>query len=215
MERVASPSSSGSVRLPAQVMEHLPTELRYAPRLLVLPPRVARFQWRARQLAHRHGDAFSLMSATRPSDLGRLLRLARGRRRVVELGTATGWTAIALAIADSRRRVTTFDPVPWPNRNRYLELIGPGVGDRIEYILAPGASGPLVDTPVELLYIDSSHAREDTIAELRAWYPALSAGALIVLDDYDHPHFPGVREAVRAFGLDGRRHGSMYVHERH
>jgi methylase of polypeptide subunit release factors len=69
------------------------------------------FQWRAHRLAERIADSFSLASATRPADLAVILRLARNSRRVVVLGTGTGWTAIALALADARREVITFDPI--------------------------------------------------------------------------------------------------------
>jgi predicted O-methyltransferase YrrM len=191
----------------------LAAEIRRAPRLRVLPPRVASFHWRARRVAARAGDQFSLVSATRPADLGQLLELARGRRRVVELGTATAWTAISLAISDPARQVTSFDPVERPERQRYLSLVGAGVRRRVELVTAPGASGPRAPGPVDLLYIDSSHERQETIDELRAWQPVLGGGALVVLDDYDHPQYPGVREAVRELGLSGEQLGTLFVHE--
>ena len=58
-----------------------------------LPPRVARFHLRARRTARAGGDEFSLVSAAAPQDWTRLLRLARGAREAVELGTGTAWTA--------------------------------------------------------------------------------------------------------------------------
>src|SRR5438128_10862493 len=57
--------------------------------LLRLPLRVARFFFRARRLAARTGDDWSLASATHPEPLAVLLRLARGRRRVVGVGAGT------------------------------------------------------------------------------------------------------------------------------
>ena len=69
------------------------------------------------------GDAFALQAASRPSDVRALLRLARGRRTVVELGTATGWTTASLVAADKARTVTSYDPVvQHPGR----ELLAPG-----------------------------------------------------------------------------------------
>ena len=44
-----------------------------------------------------------------------------------------------------------------------------------------------------LLYVDTAHERADTIRELEAWRPVLRDGARVVLDDYTHPEFPGVR----------------------
>jgi predicted O-methyltransferase YrrM len=177
-----------------------------------LPPRVVWFQWRARQLAWRTDDLFSLMSATRPENLRVLLRSARGCQRVVELGTATAWTAITLALDDSRRRVVSYDPFDRPEPQRYLALVDPDVRSRIELVIAPGRSGPRDSEPVDLLYIDSMHDREETIAEVRAWQPYLLPGAPIVFDDYLHSEFPGVRDAIEQLGLDGEQHSKLYVH---
>lgn len=188
------------------------SELRHALALRALPQRVARFQWHAHRLARREGDEFSLISATRPADLAILLELAAGRRRVVELGTATAWTSITLALADPSREVVTYDPIEQPGRERYLDLVEPPVRDRITVIAAPGSSGPRDGETVDLLYIDSTHARDDTIDEWRAWKPALGPGAVVVFDDYTHPDYPGVREAVEALELAGRPRGTMFVH---
>jgi hypothetical protein len=62
-----------------------------------LPASVARFLWRANRCARRIGDDFSMASAVRPAELADLLSIARGHATVVELGTGTAWSAIALA----------------------------------------------------------------------------------------------------------------------
>src|ERR1700691_5676695 len=92
-------------------LQRLAVDLRYLVKLRAVPLRVAWFEWRARRLASSTGDQFSLVSATRPDDLAVLLKLAQNRRRVVELGTGTGWTAIALALADAEREVITYVPI--------------------------------------------------------------------------------------------------------
>jgi predicted O-methyltransferase YrrM len=188
-------------------------EARYALSLRVLPRRVIWFCLRARLAAWRARDEFTLASATRPHDLETVLAVARGRVNVVELGTGTAWTAIALALADDRRRVTTYDPFDRPERERYLRLAGAGARSRIEFVNAPGDSGPRDERPVEMLYIDSSHAREPTIEELRIWSPTLTPGAVVVFDDYANPDYPGVREAVHELGLTGEQRGTLFVHE--
>jgi predicted O-methyltransferase YrrM len=177
-----------------------------------LPLRVFWFQWRARQLAWRTDDLFSLVSVTRPEDMRLLLESARGRRRVVELGTATAWTAITLALDDPQRYVATYDLLDRPERHRYLALIGPDVRSRITLVIGPGSSGPRDPEPVDLLYIDSSHEREETIAEVRAWQPYLRPGALVLFDDYAHPDYPGVRNAIEQLGIDGEQCGELFVH---
>jgi predicted O-methyltransferase YrrM len=179
----------------------------------VLPRRVALLQIRARLRARRSGDLFSLTSATRPADLARLLKLAQGRHGVVELGTGTAWTAVALVAADRGRRVTSLDPVARPERERYLALLDRDQRARLELVQAPGATGPRSLLEIDFLFIDSSHERADVIAELRAWEPALRPGALVVFDDYVNPVYPGVAEAVAELGLTGTQSGALFVHE--
>jgi predicted O-methyltransferase YrrM len=184
-------------------------ELERLAQLRVLPPAVAWFHLRARWHARRSGDTFSLVSSVPPGNLARLLALAGGRRAVAELGTAAGWTSIALALAVPDRRVVTFDPVVRPQREAYLALAGAAARARIECVTAPGASAPRA---TEFLYIDSSHEREPTIAEVRAWRPLMGPGAVIVFDDYGHPHYPGVAEAIDELGLEGGVEGPFFVH---
>jgi predicted O-methyltransferase YrrM len=176
------------------------------------PPRVALFHARALVHALRASDEFAIQSATRPGDVATLLDLARGRRTVVELGTATGWTTAAFALADPERRVLSFDPVEQPHRGAYLRLLPARARERITLVRAPGVDGPgHADAPVEMLFVDSTHRRDDTIAEVQAWRPRLAPGAIVVLHDYDNPAFPGVREAVEALGLDGAVRGGSFV----
>jgi predicted O-methyltransferase YrrM len=189
-----------------------PWLIRYAPQLRVLPPRVALFHLRARIAALRAGDEFSLASATRAADVAVLLKLAKGRHRVVELGTATAWTALSLVLDDPGRTVITYDPIDRPERERYLRLVSRRDRDRVVFVTAPGADGPRGTEPVDLLYIDSTHDREGTIHEIQAWRPVLGPDAIVVLDDYAHPGFPGVREAVQELNLVGEQRGTMFVH---
>ena len=189
-----------------------PWLIRYAPQLRVLPPRVALFHLRARIAALRDGDEFSLASATRVADVAVLLKLAKGRHRIVELGTATGWTALSLALDDPGRTVVTYDPIERPGRDRYLRLVGSRDRERVIFVMAPGADGPRDAEPVDLLYVDSTHGREATIDELRAWRPVLAPDAIVVLDDYAHPGFPGVKQAVQELNLAGEQRGTMFVH---
>jgi hypothetical protein len=62
-----------------------------------------------------------------------------------------------------------------------------------------------------MLFIDSVHEREPTLAEFAAWRPRLDPGALVVFHDYGHPRFPGVQEAVAELGLEGDVRGGMFV----
>ena len=178
----------------------------------VLPPRVAVFHTRALMAAWRVGDDFAWESATRPDDVLALLRLAEGRRHVVELGTATAWTSAAFVLADDERRVTSFDPVVQEHRERYLSLLPSGARSRLDLVQAPGADGAAsFEGQVDFLFVDSTHEHAGTVTEVRAWRDHMTPGGLMVLHDYGNPAFPGVATAVEELGLDGDTVGGSFV----
>jgi predicted O-methyltransferase YrrM len=187
-------------------------EVRFLAELRFLPLRVALFQWRAWRLAWRTEDGFSPLSRTQPRKLAVLLSAASGHRHIVELGTGTGWTAISLALADRERVVLSYDPIQRPERERYLRLVSPETQRRLTFVSGSGDQGPQGSEMVGLLYIDSSHHRGDTIREIEAWRPVLEEGSLVVFDDFRNPEYPGVEEAVRHLGLEGKEQCGLFVH---
>jgi predicted O-methyltransferase YrrM len=198
--------------VPSIGLRRLTAPIRFLRRMQALPISVAWFHTRARFTAWRIGDD-APKAAVRPEDLAVLLRVARGRREVVELGTAKAWTAISLALAQRDRRVTTYDPIVQPVRERYLALVPRSVRERLVLVDMSGDSGPSAQSAtVDCLFIDASHERTATIREYEAWKPALATGALVVFDDYGHPDFPGVRQAVKDLELQGRTAGLLFVH---
>lgn len=180
-------------------------------RLRALPPCVAFFYARAERTARAAGDRFSLDSAARPEELGQLLALARGRLRIAELGTGTAWTTVALALAEPRRTIVSFDPVARPERELYLGLASPEALWRIRLEQADGASGAERAGEVDLVFVDSSHEREPTLTEFEAWRPKLAPGAVVAFHDWRHPDYPGVTEAIEQMGLEGEEHGGLFV----
>ena len=180
--------------------------------LLRLPPRVAIFYSRARRAAASSGDTWSLDSATGPRSLAVLLRAARGRRRVVEIGTGTAWTTAALALADHKRRVLSFDPTVWPERDRYLRLAGPEAVSRIELVTGGGEDGPGErGWRPDMLFVDGSHDRDLTIRTFESWRGVLAPGAIVAFHDYGNPAYPGVNEAIAALGLEGKALGDVFL----
>jgi hypothetical protein len=186
--------------------------MRFLAELRFLPLRVALFQWRAWRLAWRSEDRFSPLSRTQPRKLAVLLSAASGHRHIVELGTGTAWTAISLVLADRGREVLSYDPIERPERERYLRLVSLKARRRLTFVSASGDEGPRDGETVGLLYIDSSHQREDTIREIEAWRPALEEGSLVVFDDFGNSEYPGVEEAVKHLGLQGKEQRGLFVH---
>ena len=178
----------------------------------LLPPRVAWFYLRARRTAARTGDEWSLKSATKPESLALLLRLADGRRAVVEIGTGTAWTTAALALADPRRTVLSYDPEVRAERDRYLELAGANAAGRIELVQAGGESGPPPEGPAaDFVFVDGSHEKDLTIRTFEAWRDTLAPGGVIAFHDYGNELYPGVSEAIEELGLSGEAERDVFV----
>jgi predicted O-methyltransferase YrrM len=192
-------------------LRRLAGRLRLWRSVAVLPPRVARFYLRAYREGTRRGDSWSIASRARPAELRRLIGLARGHDETVEIGTGTAWTSIALALADRDRVVRTYDPIVRPERELYLALIPPRDRARIELVEQSGEDPPADPGRPGLLFIDSSHEREETANTFRRWQSYVRPGGVVCFHDYGHPDFPGVAEAVVDLGLEGRDAGGMFV----
>ncbi len=56
--------------------------------------------------------------------------------------------------------------------------------------------GELHRPKVGLLFVDGDHSYEGARGDVMNWVPHLAPGAVIAIDDYGHPDWPGVAEAV-------------------
>jgi caffeoyl-CoA O-methyltransferase len=111
-----------------------------------------------------------------------LVRLTRARR-VLELGTFTGWSSIAMASAlpPGGRIVTCdVDPDAQAIARRYAEEAG--VADRIDYRLGPGLETiRTLEGPFDLVFIDAD--KEGYVDYYEAALPLLADDGLIVADN--------------------------------
>jgi caffeoyl-CoA O-methyltransferase len=122
-------------------------------------------------------------------DSGRMLAvLAADRRRIVEVGTAIGYSTLWMALAmPSDGSIATIDP----DRERTDRARGfwrrAGVpDDRVKIVNAPALDAfagatPDLDGPFDLAFIDA--LKDEYLAYLAALMPRLEPGAMVVADN--------------------------------
>jgi len=120
---------------------------------------------------------------------GRILAaLAAGRVRIVEVGTAIGYSTLCMALAQPPAgTIVTFDPdVGRTDRARALWRRAGVPDDRIAVVNAPALvafdrADPVLDGPFDLAFLDAIKA--EYAAYLDALVPRLRADALVVADN--------------------------------
>lgn len=153
-------------------------------------------------------------------------------QEIVELGVFQGRSALQLAWGASLghgAHVTGIDPWDLPGnvydppfteessrRWAFHHVKTLGFSRRISLVhgfsadVARTYSGP----PVGLLYVDGGHTKEGTRRDIEAWAPHLAPGATIAVDDYHHPDWPGVAEAVDELVAEGVLEPVQVFHDR-
>jgi caffeoyl-CoA O-methyltransferase len=104
-------------------------------------------------------------------------------KRVLEVGTFTGWSSIAMARAlppDGRLVTCDVNGETTAVARRYAEEAG--VADRIEFRVGPGAETlARLDGPFDLAFIDAD--KEGYVEYYEAILPKLSPGGVIAADN--------------------------------
>jgi predicted O-methyltransferase YrrM len=202
------------VARPATMRRRTPDRLRSGP--TQRRPDVARFPF-SQEFKHVRGAtpdevgmALADMASTVPAD-----------QEIVELGVFQGRTALIMAWGagqGSGAHVTAIDPwdlegnvydPPFTDAEsrtwaeyRVREL---GYLDRVQLVQA--FSADVAETwsgrPVGLLFVDGDHTKDGARRDIEAWAPHLAEGARIAVDDYHHPDWPGVAEAVDELVAEG------------
>lgn len=175
-----------------------------------LPASVRGFYVRAIAAALRLRDWRTLNSSAQPRDVASLLDAFAGRERVVEIGTASAWTAAALALAEPARSVLSLDPEIRQWRHRYVALVPLETQARLTLEQASGADRPQRTEPVDALFVDAGKRAEQVRAYFESWEPLLAPGAVVAFHDFGHPGFPGIAQAVRELGLEGRTGKTLF-----
>lgn len=146
-------------------------------------------------------------------------------QEIVELGVFNGRTALIMAWGAKQghgAHVTAIDPWDLPgnvydppftdadSRNwAHYWVSQLGYADRIELIqtfsenIAPNWGAQPGQPPVGLLFVDGDHTKEGARRDIEAWARHLAPGAVIAVDDYGHPDWPGVGEAIDELVAEG------------
>lgn len=125
-----------------------------------------------------------------------LQRLAAGRQ-VLEIGSAYGYSAVAMALAGAD--VTAVDP------HQQLGSYGPMVANVLAYAVADrvdirvGAAQqilPGLDAGFDLVFIDGDHAAEAVTSDVTMALALLRPGGIIACHDHGESTCPGVAQAL-------------------
>ncbi|HVF15223.1 MAG TPA: class I SAM-dependent methyltransferase [Acidimicrobiales bacterium] len=128
-------------------------------------------------------DAHGMMVGVLEGRLLEFLVFMTGARRVLEIGTFTGYSALSMAAAlppDGRIVTCDIDPVTSAVARRHAA--SSPVGDRIEFRLGPALDTiATLDGPFDLVFIDAD--KESYLAYYEALLPKLADRGVIVVDN--------------------------------
>lgn len=143
------------------------------------------------------------------AEAGELGRLAAGKR-VLEIGSAYGYSTIVMALAGAR--VTAVDPHHWlDSRGIFLanvaayyveDLIDLRVGHSQDVLPVLAAD----DLDFDLVFIDGDHFELSVSVDVSLAKKVVAAGGTIACHDYGEDSCPGVRVALDRAFPDGPDH---------
>lgn len=141
--------------------------------------------------------------------LSRMIRQHRFRVGA-EVGTGTGRTALEILLANPKLHLVEVAYYPGPDmiegiaycecqraKGLWKRRIDRFPG-RVTIIPKPSheAAPQVPDGSLDFVFIDADHSYRECLRDIKLWTPKVRQGGLVCGDDYDHPEFPGVREAV-------------------
>ncbi len=144
-----------------------------------------------------------------------LLVIEFGLKQIVELGTRSGNSTLTLLEAARQidGRVLSIDIDEC--RETQQKVAAAGLFDRWRFIQQGDLDVPDEQLPsrIDLLFIDTNHLYDHTMAEMRKYAPKVRAGGWIAFHDY--VSFAGVAHAVTEFvaSLPHRPRFYPYVHQ--
>ncbi len=122
---------------------------------------------------------------------------------IVEIGTAQGGSALIFHRAASHRgvKIYSFDIAPSPEACKHFK------DTSVTIIAKSSKEGALtwmqtVGKPIDLLFIDGSHAFQHVFEDFNSWVPFLKPGGKIIFHDYDSAERGGLKHLGIRICLD-------------
>lgn len=188
------------------------------------------------QFIYQFPPSFKNVRGATPEDIGMTLAHLAARvprdQAIVELGVFCGRTALQLAYGaflGQGAHVWGVDAWDLPGTGygppfndpatrhlAYRNIRDQRQDHRITLLhgysheVAQSWTGPAVG----LLFVDADHTEGGARRDILTWSPHLAPGAVIAVDDYNHPDWPGVAEAIDALVADGHLRPVDVRHER-
>lgn len=135
--------------------------------------------------------------------------LAAGRT-VLEVGSAFGWSAIAMALGGAARVVTVDVHEPGDSNEErgtlaplLANLAGFGVRDKVTAVIGRSPEALADLGTFGLAFIDADHCRESVLADVKAARDHLEPGGILACHDYGNDSTPGVADALDELFPDG------------
>ncbi len=141
---------------------------------------------------------------------------------IVEIGVYGGASILSIADFCAQTNTKIYGIDPWELLNLYNERpmsdhelktyreVMQGHRENLEAIISAEnyehiqlikgfsveISKKFEDGSIDWVYIDANHSYDETIADIKAWYPKVKPGGILSGDDYT---WPGVKKAVADF----------------
>jgi predicted O-methyltransferase YrrM len=153
-------------------------------------------------------------------------------QEIVELGVFQGRSTLMMAWGASQghgAHVTGIDPWDLPGNvydppftesgsRRWAQHWVKSLGYSRKIDLVQGFSAEVATQydgpPVGLLFVDGDHTKAGARRDIEAWAPHLAEGARIAVDDYGHPDWPDVKEALDELVAEGMLEPVEVFHDR-
>lgn len=113
---------------------------------------------------------------------------------IVELGTAAGVSAAALADGNPEGQVVTYNTCDQLRKENYRPNVSYRIKDSRE------GANDFNDLSVNLLFIDTDHKYHQVMDEWGRWKAKLAPGAIVIFDDCSLD--PGMEEAMRDIEME-------------